>query len=87
MSAAAYERGFAVVDGPGFIVLLIPRCWSPGAASAWSSQVASSRHPVDSRDELRQLEREQNIPYTQMRRYVGLADGTVVRADRGVPLA
>ncbi|MET9372262.1 hypothetical protein ABZY00_31100 [Streptomyces griseoflavus] len=38
-------------------------------------------------DELRRVEREQRIPYTQMRPYVGLADGTVVRADRSVPLA
>ncbi|MEU9418453.1 hypothetical protein [Streptomyces sp. NPDC048272] len=38
-------------------------------------------------DELRCVEREQHIPYTQMRPYVGLADGTVVRADRSVPLA
>lgn len=37
--------------------------------------------------ELRQLEREQNIPYTQMCPYVELAGGTVVRADRSVPLA
>ena len=38
-------------------------------------------------DELRRVEREQRIPYTQMRPYVGLADGTVVRAGRSVPLA
>jgi hypothetical protein len=38
-------------------------------------------------DELRRVEREQRIPYMQMRPYVGLADGTVVRADRSVPLA
>ncbi|MER5974525.1 hypothetical protein ABT112_33295 [Streptomyces sp. NPDC002055] len=38
-------------------------------------------------DELRRVEREQRIPYTRMRPYVGLADGTVVHADRGVPLA
>jgi hypothetical protein len=38
-------------------------------------------------DELRRVEREQRIPYTQMLPYVGLADGTVVRADRSVPLA
>ncbi|MFI1488034.1 hypothetical protein [Streptomyces sp. NPDC020747] len=38
-------------------------------------------------DELRRVEREQRIPYTQMRPYVKLADGTVVHADRTVPLA
>lgn len=38
-------------------------------------------------DELRRVEREQRIPYTQMRPYVGMADGTVVHADRSVPLA
>ncbi|MGW1030294.1 hypothetical protein ACWD4J_42755 [Streptomyces sp. NPDC002577] len=38
-------------------------------------------------DELRQVEGEQRIPYTQMLPYVGLADGTVVHADRSVPLA
>ncbi|WP_405910202.1 hypothetical protein OG742_41985 [Streptomyces sp. NBC_00828] len=38
-------------------------------------------------DELRWVEREQHIPYAQMRPYVGLADGTVVHADRSVPLA
>ncbi|NEA82401.1 hypothetical protein G3I30_25830 [Actinospica acidiphila] len=37
-------------------------------------------------DELRRVEREQRIPYTQMLPYVGLADGTVVRADHSVPL-
>lgn len=38
-------------------------------------------------DELRRVEREQHIPFTQMRPYVGLADGTVVQSDRPVPLA
>jgi hypothetical protein len=38
-------------------------------------------------DELRRVEREQRIPYAQMRPYVKLADGTVVHADRSVPLA
>ena len=38
-------------------------------------------------DELRRVEREQSIPYAQMRPYVGLADGTVIHADRSVPLA
>ncbi|WP_157968744.1 hypothetical protein [Streptomyces geranii] len=37
-------------------------------------------------DELRRVEREQHIPYAQMRPYVGLADGAVVHADRSVPL-
>ncbi|GGY15637.1 hypothetical protein GCM10010358_79450 [Streptomyces minutiscleroticus] len=37
-------------------------------------------------DELRRGEREQRIPYTQMRPYVGLADGTVSHADRSMPL-
>lgn len=38
-------------------------------------------------DELRRGEREQHIPFTRMRPYVGLAEGTVVQADRPVPLA
>lgn len=38
-------------------------------------------------DELRRVEREQRIPYAQMRPYVKLADGTVVHADRSVPLS
>ncbi|MFE7854453.1 hypothetical protein [Streptomyces sp. NPDC057403] len=38
-------------------------------------------------DDVRRVEREQHIPYAQMRPYVGLADGTVVHADRSVPLA
>lgn len=37
-------------------------------------------------DELRRVEREQRIPYTEMRPYVKLADATVVHADRSVPL-
>ncbi|WP_331742530.1 hypothetical protein OG239_41825 (plasmid) [Streptomyces sp. NBC_00868] len=56
----------------------LPHVLSPGAPPA--------RFLVRA-DELRRVEREQRIPYTQMRPYVGLADGTVVQADRSVPLA
>jgi hypothetical protein len=38
-------------------------------------------------DELRQVAREQAIPYDAMRPYVTLANGTDVSADRSVPLA
>ncbi|MFJ4014457.1 hypothetical protein [Streptomyces sp. NPDC090026] len=68
------------------MVITMPPHWStplphqltPGGAPA---------HLVVPADELRHLERTQGIPYTAMRPYITLADGTEILGDQSVPLA
>ncbi|MEU8860438.1 hypothetical protein [Streptomyces umbrinus] len=71
------DRRMFVTQGENWATPL-PHALAPGAPPA--------RFLIRA-DELRRVEREQHIPYAQMRPYVGLADGTVVHADCSVPLA
>lgn len=71
------DRRVVVTRGENWATPL-PHVLAPGAPPA---------RFVIRADELRRIEREQSIPFAQMRPYVGLADGTVIRADRSVPLA
>lgn len=71
------DRRLVVTRGENWATPL-PHVLTPGAPPAQFLARA---------DELRRVERAQRIPFEQMRPYVGLADGTVIHADRSVPLA
>ncbi|WP_073224341.1 hypothetical protein [Streptomyces sp. NBRC 110465] len=67
-----------VITRPPHWSTSLPHQLTPGGAPA---------QLVVPADELRHLERTEGIPYTAMRPYITLADGTEVLGDQSVPLA
>ena len=68
------------------MVVMQPPNWSTPVPHRLEPDAEAARFLVHA-DELFRLQREQGIPFKDMKGYVTLADGTEVKADLGVPLA
>lgn len=73
------------LPGDRRMVVMEPPNWSTPVPHRLEPDAEATRFLVPA-DELLRLEREQGIPFKQMKGYVTLADGTEVKAGRGVPL-